>query len=171
MRSFPILWQLTHGHNHISVHAHTEFRFLLLSFNPEQRAPGVINQLASETQLERKRQIRFHLHRVMWDSSSGLAHFSFCEHVYLSVCSLDYFYKAFSYCVFLYMRQTNNSRKSLYSSVFGCAWTFICVWSSYLREAAHVDHNELRWFHRDLTQLVQRKLSILSRHHDVIKSS
>lgn len=119
MRSFPILWQLTCRHNHISVHAHTEFRFLLLSFNPEQRAPGVINQLASETQLERERgrsgfiyTERCWIRVLVWLTYPSVRH-------RLSVCALDYFYKAFSYCVLLYMRQTNRSRESLSSRVFG----------------------------------------------------
>lgn len=93
MRSFPILCQLTRRHHHISVHAHTELRLLLLSFTPEQRAPWVINQLASE--LERERQVRFHSNRdvgselclgslfPLWGPSSRLC------------CGL--FYKAFGY--------------------------------------------------------------------------
>lgn len=165
MRSFPILWQLTHRRNHISVNAHTEFRFLLLSFTPEQRAPRVINQLASETQLEREAgQVSFiqrcGLRVLVWLT------FPSVRTVYLSVL-FDYFYKAFGYCVLVHMRQIDIARKNLYMCVFGCVF----VWSSYLWEAAHVDHNEQRRFHGDLTQLVERELPILSRHHNVIQSS
>lgn len=117
MRSFPILWQLACRHIHILVHAHTQFKFLLLSFNPEQRAWGVINQLASEKQLGggagrvsfTQRDVGFQI----WPGSL----FLLWGTVYLPVCALDCLSKAFGYCVLLDMRRTNTSGGVLDSPV------------------------------------------------------
>lgn len=167
MRSFPFLWQLTCRQNHISVHAHTQCGFMLLSFTPEQRdSPSDQSISIWDTVGERTAG------RVSFIQRCGLRvlvwlTFPSVRTVRLSVWASGCFYKAFSYCLLVPMRQTDTTRKYLY--VYVCV--HVCMWSSYLREAAHVDNNELRWFHGDLSQLVQRKLAIFCRHHDVIQSS
>lgn len=157
MRSFPFLWQLTRRRNRIAARTYTE------SFGrdpSEQRVAWVINQFERETQLDRERQVVFHLHRGMLDSSCGLARFSVSED-HLSVCRL-FLQSLVTACMSLWDKQI---------PVGGNCSLCVCVWSSYIGEAAHVHQNELRWLHGDLTQLVERELPILSRHHDMIQSS
>lgn len=160
------------------MHAHIEIRFLLLSFNREQRARGVINQLASETQLERGRERergRSGFIYTEWCGIRVLVWLTFpsaSTSIYLSVLWIIFIKLLVTVCSLAWDKRIPAGRvRTPVGLAAAGLLDWVRVWCSYLREAAHVDHNELRWFHGDLTQLVQRKLSILSRHHDVIKSS
>ena len=125
MRSFPILWQLTRTRNHISVHAHTEFGFVLLSFTPEQRGSPSDQSISIREGWRERGRSCFIIQRGGLGVLVRLT-FPSVRTVYLSVLRIIYIKLLVTVCIAVWDKQIQAGR--IYTCVFGRVCVCVCVW-------------------------------------------